>query len=360
MTTQNDNLGNLFREAFRDYEKQPGEGLWEKIAAQQPALVPAPKAFPRKGWYFIGGGAALIATLCVVYFSINSQQDAKLQPESAQQKLVQPLAPLAAAETTSSDKPSISETRIKEVVTTPATERSSTASEPSNASPLTTTAPQESQAEVAQSNKQQRIANNITPITTGSTTPPPATPPATLSRLSESLDLNETKGESGTVNKLSLPENKTICLGDELLLPASGGKFYHWSTGETTESIRVIPQSSTYYSLTVTLNDNTQKVHHVRIDVKECATLYIADAFSPNGDGVNDEFLAFGTNISRFSMKIYSANGQMMFETNDINQGWNGRFKGGDAPGDVYFYVVNFTDSNGQPFVRKGRLFLLR
>ena len=157
-----------------------------------------------------------------------------------------------------------------------------------------------------------------------------------------------------------LPTDKVICHGEQVLLQAKGGRSYIWNTGELSDNIHVTPQQTTYYTLTLTREDNTEIVHHVKIEVKECATLYIPDAFSPNSDGRNDEFITYGTNITRFSIRIFSANGQLMFESNDINNGWDGRYKGGDAPGDVYFYVVNFTDSNGQSFVRQGRLFLLR
>jgi gliding motility-associated-like protein len=79
-------------------------------------------------------------------------------------------------------------------------------------------------------------------------------------------------------------------------------------------------------------------------------TLYIPNAFSPNGSGLNDEFFVKGENIDKFDMKIYNRWGNLIFSTTDINEHWKGTVKGGSeiAPVDVYVYVINLKDKVGE------------
>jgi gliding motility-associated-like protein len=79
------------------------------------------------------------------------------------------------------------------------------------------------------------------------------------------------------------------------------------------------------------------------IRVEDVFTLYIPNSFSPNGDGRNDLFLAQGNdiNLESFLMQVFDRGGQKIFETNDINEGWDGTINGGEeAPVGIYIYKV--------------------
>ena len=54
----------------------------------------------------------------------------------------------------------------------------------------------------------------------------------------------------------------------------------------------------------------------------------IPNAFTPNNDGLNDEFKPFNSNVSEYKMLIFNKFGEKIFESNDINLGWDGYFKG--------------------------------
>jgi gliding motility-associated-like protein len=71
--------------------------------------------------------------------------------------------------------------------------------------------------------------------------------------------------------------------------------------------------------------------------------LYVPNSFSPNGDGLNDELKAEGDGFTSFQMMIFDRWGQLVFESNDINKGWNGKANGGSqvAQLDSYVYVIN-------------------
>ncbi len=67
----------------------------------------------------------------------------------------------------------------------------------------------------------------------------------------------------------------------------------------------------------------------------------IPNAFTPNGDGLNDIFKPFPSDISDFKMFIFNKFGEKLFESNDINVGWDGYFKG-KIMQDTYIYKIEF------------------
>jgi gliding motility-associated-like protein len=77
-------------------------------------------------------------------------------------------------------------------------------------------------------------------------------------------------------------------------------------------------------------------------------TFYIPNAFTPNGDGINDEFFGKGENIIEYDMWIFDRWGTMIFHGNDINDKWDGKTNHGSdiAQQDVYVWKVRFADLN--------------
>ncbi len=78
--------------------------------------------------------------------------------------------------------------------------------------------------------------------------------------------------------------------------------------------------------------------------------LFIPTAFTPNSDGLNEVFNAISNcpNIlASFEMRIYNRWGEQIFETNSINDFWDGSFKGSESPQDVYTYIVKFDHTLG-------------
>lgn len=68
--------------------------------------------------------------------------------------------------------------------------------------------------------------------------------------------------------------------------------------------------------------------------------LYIPNAFTPNGDGVNETFAPQGQSITNFNMKIFNRWGQMLYETDKMDAGWNGEYNGTKSQQDVYIYKI--------------------
>ena len=91
--------------------------------------------------------------------------------------------------------------------------------------------------------------------------------------------------------------------------------------------------------------------------------IYLPNAFSPNGDGVNDEFKAMSDCELNFSMQIFNAWGGIVFSTTDMARGWDGTVAGKAAPIGKYSYIVFYSaTANGLSFeeTQRGTLRLLR
>jgi len=89
-------------------------------------------------------------------------------------------------------------------------------------------------------------------------------------------------------------------------------------------------------------------------------TLFVPNTFTPNGDGLNDIFLPFGTFINVYVLQIYNRWGEKIFESNDMNLGWDGNFKDKYAPEGVYIYFIKAKGENGKDISLKGSVMLLR
>ncbi|MGC4104473.1 gliding motility-associated C-terminal domain-containing protein [Ferruginibacter sp.] len=131
-----------------------------------------------------------------------------------------------------------------------------------------------------------------------------------------------------------------------------------WQDG-TRAATYNITQTGTY-SLTAT-NTCGSTTDAIQI-TKGICSIYIPNAFTPNGDARNDEFKVFGTDlVTTFNLKIFNRYGQVVFETADKNKGWDGRLNGQPSPGGGFVYFLTYKESTDpQPKQLKGSFILIR
>lgn len=99
----------------------------------------------------------------------------------------------------------------------------------------------------------------------------------------------------------------------------------------------------------------------VTIKVKKEYSLDVPEAFTPNGDGHNDVISIKGWGIKRVvEFKIYNRWGELMFQTDDINQGWDGYYKGKLQNVETYAYSVIIETYDGKNLTKKGMINLLK
>jgi gliding motility-associated-like protein len=100
------------------------------------------------------------------------------------------------------------------------------------------------------------------------------------------------------------------------------------------------------------------------VDVVPEVTFYMPNAFTPNEDTVNDYFVGTGVTrgVTNYSLAIWDRYGQKIFETDRIDEPWNGQVgnQGKPALNGLYVYVVSFTGPRGEPFEYRGYATLLR
>ncbi|MCX6305710.1 MAG: gliding motility-associated C-terminal domain-containing protein [Bacteroidetes bacterium] len=161
--------------------------------------------------------------------------------------------------------------------------------------------------------------------------------------------------DSMQVSNYPLP---VISLGDTVLLYAgstinlhAGGGFtdYLWSTGSPDSVINVNSQGSYWAQVKdyhCCINSDTTFV--------KVFEYFIPNAFSPNGDGINDFFRVNGLykNID-FNMVVYDRWGQQVFQSDDIDKGWDGNVGGQYCPPESYVWIVHI-GFLGQDIITKG------
>lgn len=163
-----------------------------------------------------------------------------------------------------------------------------------------------------------------------------------------------------SATNFSLGNDTTVCYGNELLL-STGEPLTVWNNSQTGSSL-VVKESGTYIA-TVSGTCITSFSDTIQIDFKDCiCSLNMPNAFSPNGDNVNDLYgPVYDCPVSDFSMTVFNRWGEKVFETNNIEQMWDGTFMGKEQPIGVFLYKVNYKDSwKNEKKLITGKITLIR
>jgi len=170
-----------------------------------------------------------------------------------------------------------------------------------------------------------------------------------------------------TANFFISPDNPSVYQPEVHFYNTSvGANQLHWMFGDGSSStienpIHVFQQAGEYLATLVVKSDSgcidtiTRK-----IDVRNDYSLFIPDAFSPNGDGINETFKPKAFNTSGFKMEIYDRWGALVFRTDNIELGWDGTYMGIDAPQDVYVYRIKYVDAFYREKIGVGKMALIR
>ncbi len=172
-----------------------------------------------------------------------------------------------------------------------------------------------------------------------------------------------------TVNPLpnaNAGNDTTVNSGTPFNLSGNGGTSYQWFPDTYLSSITAqnpvcVPSQSIQYVLTVYNAfgcTNTDTVNITVIDA-DCGEVFVPNAFSPNNDGINDEFIIHGNCIESVKVSIYNQWGTKVFEGINSSVLWNGYFEEQPAPAGVYsYYIVYVTNTNLTKTI-KGNLVLM-
>jgi gliding motility-associated-like protein len=99
----------------------------------------------------------------------------------------------------------------------------------------------------------------------------------------------------------------------------------------------------------------------VKVSVYDSSDIFVPKAFSPNKDGKNDLLQPFLVNIVTLKFfKVYNRWGQLMFQSSDSRQGWDGMYNYKPQPLETYTWIAEGVDGNGTTIFRKGQTVLIR
>lgn len=158
------------------------------------------------------------------------------------------------------------------------------------------------------------------------------------------------------VDALVFDDFYEICEGDALAysIPASVQNVL-WSDGSTAQS-RTITTAGTY-SFTGQYYCDTVEVEF-NVDVSDCSgpIIFIPNAFTPNGDGLNEYFEIANLYGVSFKLMICDRWGNIVFESTDHNYMWDGRYQGDLVQLGSYTYQLTYYNYRGNPIVRMGMI----
>ncbi len=149
---------------------------------------------------------------------------------------------------------------------------------------------------------------------------------------------------------------------------AYGILFWIWNFGEQGDTISNLQNPTHVYRDTGTYCPSLIVVdlHGCMDTVINCVvidpifTLYIPSAFTPNGDKRNEVFMAKGNDIKSFEMYVFDRWGMELFHSTNINEGWDGTFKGFFCQEDIYIYKITVTDSQDNQHSYIGNITLIK
>ncbi len=163
------------------------------------------------------------------------------------------------------------------------------------------------------------------------------------------------------LNDVNIPADAILCAGDSLLLsPAINGIAYTIN-GIPASEVKISAAGA--YKVVASDINGCQKVFETNISAGNCTDCeaYIPNAFTPNGDGLNDFFkMKVGCLSTSFNCKVYDRWGQLVFQSADIGQGWNGKKGDQPMPAATYVYFISYKLSSGLLKRHTGSVTLIR
>ncbi|MBK8805374.1 MAG: gliding motility-associated C-terminal domain-containing protein [Bacteroidales bacterium] len=121
--------------------------------------------------------------------------------------------------------------------------------------------------------------------------------------------------------------------------------------------------SKTYYVIATDVygcsNYDTTMVEVVEFKCDE-TFIFVPTAFSPNNDGVNDILFVKSNILTHLQFAIFDRWGEKVFETNDLNIGWDGKYKGKELAPAVFVYYIEATCMDQTPYIKEGNITLIR
>ncbi len=162
------------------------------------------------------------------------------------------------------------------------------------------------------------------------------------------------------------PATGTIPLAVTFSNTSTGANSYNWSFGDGNSSTSVSPTNTytnvgTYTVVLAAINGTCTDTFRINVIANIATTIIIPNIFSPNGDGINDEFFIPNTGMNSLNCDIFNRWGQLLHSITAPNQGWDGITPNGDkAPDGTYMYILQAQGLDGKTYKQQGTVTLVR
>jgi gliding motility-associated-like protein len=170
------------------------------------------------------------------------------------------------------------------------------------------------------------------------------------------------------IDSIGSNRTDTVYVGTAIELSAflmeTPAMSYQWSSGDTGSPVTVFAKKPPTESWSVTVTDALGCTDSAGVTFIVLEPLFdVPNAFSPNGDGVNDRFrvvYCLEDGFEVLSMKVFNRWGKMVYEEQNGNAGWDGNYRSEPAPAEVYVYYILLKMPDGALREIKGDITLLR
>jgi gliding motility-associated-like protein len=172
-----------------------------------------------------------------------------------------------------------------------------------------------------------------------------------------------------TANFTATPSTGGVPLSVNFVYTGTGGSNFNYTFGDGSTSTDQNPfhvfDSIGVYNVILIVNsgapDFCTDTFRVLVEVIMPSMIIVPNVFTPNNDGVNDQFLMQSKSIETFNCTVFNRWGEKVYEWTDISIGWDGRTKSGAvAAAGVYYYVIKAVGVDKQEYNLHGTVTLLR
>ncbi|HMT30161.1 MAG TPA: gliding motility-associated C-terminal domain-containing protein [Bacteroidia bacterium] len=373
---ENQNIEDLFKEGFNNFEEPVRPELWNNISAKIGASVPTPPSgttapvvesvvtaskITASVATWIAAAAVVVSGIAgYIYFSsatseketieiqtpVNQDQNNNGNPVASE---ISNPANSAPASTVSSETPSaINENR-----------RSDNSISSSNLS--NSNSASENGAHTGQNNSQ---------TTTQVIVPTPASSQQTIDTKNDAV-VDSSPSNAETADKSAVKAYPSIGYAPLAVNFSTNGEIQQveWDFNDGQLINKTTPFDHVFdapgiYPVTVKTHDVNGNIHTETIKIEVLADLNIKNipnVFTPNMDGKNDVFTFEAANITDLEVSIFDKSGKLIYKWNGLDKGWDGKnLAGQEVEGGTYFYVIFATGSGQQKHQQGGTVTLIR
>lgn len=156
----------------------------------------------------------------------------------------------------------------------------------------------------------------------------------------------------------SVSQSHTICSDEDVTiqLPIVPNQIITWFDGSSALTRTFNTSGNFWVTRSAPCDTMSDTINVVVIpcdtlpppQVDTTTRLFVPNAFTPNGDGLNEFFIIRGMGINDFNLKIFNRWGNLLFESTNMDKSWDGTFNGDPVSAGVYVYLISYRDYRGK------------